>query len=434
MRRTLVGRVALAQVIVGLSTLAAMVGLSFLAMTFVLTRHLDQGLLALCELGTKRAHRFGEKPRPPKWMIEEMEEHRPIGVRIEVQDLSGRRIVADGKGPALVATGGACATQGVYRVCEASAAGYRFLAGASRQAGLADRNRFAAAIAAVAGLLAILVIIFGQATARRALASLPLMARRIAAIEPGGAERVGEVPPYDELIVLARSFDDLLRRVEEALATERRFAAEASHELRTPLTVLRGELEELVRREPAGPAARALGSVDKLVQLVEALLWLTRSQRPFEAADLAVVNAADLVREQARAIGARYPGRTVDVAAPDEILVRAHEPLLARAVANLIDNALKHSPASAPVSIRASLHGDVVELQVEDGGEGVAPELRDRIFEPFVRGGKARATTEGFGLGLPLAAAVARAHGGSLRMDPGDSPGSRFVLALPALA
>lgn len=434
MTRTLVGRVALVQVAIGIATLAAMVALSFVAMTFVLTRHLDQGLLALCELGAKRARKVPDRPRPRKWLIEEMEEHRPIGVRIEVQDERGAILAADGKGPALRATDGGCSTQGLYRVCGVRERGLRFLAGASREAGLADRNRFTAAISAVAGLLALLVLALGHATARRVLASLPLMARRIAAVAPGGPDRVGTVAPFQELTTLARSFDDLLARVEEALATERRFAAEASHELRTPLTIIRGEIEALARHEPTGgPASRALGSVDKLVQLVEALLWLTQTQRPLERSDLAVVNAADVVREQVSATAARHPRRAIHVDAPDELLVRGHEPLLARAVGNLLDNAVKHTPAEADVAVRVVGKNDTIEVTVEDRGAGVPPELRERIFEPFVRGGIARATTEGFGLGLPLAAAVARAHGGELRLDLNDGPGSRFVLSLPAL-
>jgi signal transduction histidine kinase len=421
------------QLAVVLAVLAAMLLLSFAAVTFVLTRSWDQGLVALCQVGTKRAEKRAEKQQGVKWVQQEMEEHRPIGVRMEIQDLAGAVLGADGKGPPLLSRGEGCRNQGSYRVCERHAAGLHILTGVSRADGLRDRDLFLAASAGIALFLALAAVASTRSITRRALAGLSRMARSIATLQPGTAQRVPAADAHQELEVLAGSFNQLLARVEEALASERRFTAEASHELRTPLTVLRAEVEGLTRGEaPGGPAARALEAVDGLIRLVEALLWLARSQGPLDEDALEVVNLADLARAQAARVGASYPGRDVKVEAPDEVLVAADEPLLARAVTNLVDNALKHAPAPAGVRVAVSERADQAQLEVEDEGPGIGLEVSARIFEPFFRGGPARGRTVGFGLGLPFAHSVARALGRRLSHEP-SSVGTRFVLTLPIL-
>ncbi|HEY0705562.1 MAG TPA: HAMP domain-containing sensor histidine kinase [Polyangia bacterium] len=437
---TLVGRMALVQLAVVLGVLAAMVGLSFVVVTYVLARNWDQGLLALCDVGVKRANRMLEKsspdkPRGPKWVMDEMEEHRPIGVRIELQDANGTLVVSDGKGPRLVAQGPGCRNQGEYRVCERHAAGLHVLAGHSRAPGLADRNAFVLASAVVALLLGLLAAALVRRIAARGLVGLSQMADGIARITPGTGTRLEKVPAYQELALLGQSFNGLLARVEEALAHERRVAVQASHELRTPLTVLRGELEELVEKDGTVGAKRALGAADGLIRLVEALLWLSRSQAPLAADARGVVNLADVVREQVAHTRALHGQRPIDVVAPDEVLVSGNEPLLGRAVGNLIDNACKYTPGGGAVHVSvtpAAEAGGAAQVTVTDEGPGIPADLHARIFEPFFRGGDARAKTDGVGLGRPLAHSVARAHGGELSLTPSER-GARFVLSIPAL-
>ncbi|HEY0715744.1 MAG TPA: HAMP domain-containing sensor histidine kinase, partial [Polyangia bacterium] len=388
---TLVGRMALLQLGVVLGVLAAMVGLSFVVMTYVLTRTWDKGLLALCDVGAKRANRMQEKaspdkPRGPGWVMDEMEEHRPIGVRIELQQAGGVLLLSDGKGPRLVAQGDGCRNQADYRVCERRAGGLYVLAGHSRGPGLADRNRFVLASAGVAGLLSLLAGAMVRRLAARGLAGLSKMADGIGKIAPGTGARLAEVPAYRELAVLGQSFNGLLARVEDALTHERRIAAQASHELRTPLTILRGELEELVDKPESAGAQRALVAADGLIKLVEALLWLSRSQAPLGPDARTIVNVADVVREQAVHLRAIYGAGRVTVDAPDEVLVSGNEPLLGRAIGNLIDNACKHTPATGEVRIAVAVEGDGVAVTVTDEGPGIPPELASRIFEPFFRG------------------------------------------------
>jgi signal transduction histidine kinase len=431
-KRTLVGRMALVQLVVVLCALAAMVGLSFVAMTVALQRRWDHDLRALCDSGVELSARMSTKKRPTHWLMDELEDHQALGVRVELHDRSGAVLDSEGDGPALLAGGDGCRDQGSYRVCQATAGDVVILAGLSREGGLRDRALFVAVSAAVALILGVLAMLFTRAIARRSLSGLSSMATSIDRLQPGTDRRLPAPADYRELRVLERSFNDLLGRAEQALMMERRFAAEASHELRTPLTVLRAEIEELAGRDGgSGPAARALASVDGLIGLVEALLWLSRSQAPLDAEARALVNVPDLVRDHAGSVAAAYPRHTVEVDAPDELLVQADERLLGRAIANLIDNACKHSRAAGRVAIAVTEVAEDIVVAVSDDGPGVPAELRERIFEPFFRGGAARAETDGFGLGLPLASTVARAHGGTLTLATAPA-GSRFVLRLPA--
>ena len=174
------------------------------------------------------------------------------------------------------------------------------------------------------------------------------------------------------------------------MAREKRFSQEASHELRTPLTVLRGRLEQLAQELAARPdlareARAAVEDVESLDRLVGALLLLARS----ESAPLPMtpVNLCDLAREAARqhpSAGGLRPA-SIEVEAPDEILVRGSEELLGRALGNLLENARKFGGAGARIRIRVHRQrGDAV-LCVEDDGPGIPPEQRPFVFERFFR-------------------------------------------------
>jgi signal transduction histidine kinase len=420
--------------------LATLVALSHLAATEVLRREWDQSLTTVNELtGRQLAEEdHAGSNLNAKELAEDVDEYRPAGVRIEMRDHSGALVAAVGGGPNLAATGGGCASQGEWRVCEREVGGWQLRSGRSRAAGLALRNRFVAAIAGAALLVGLVVGVLTRAIVGRAMAPFSRISERISSLRLGSGQRVGlDNPRWGELATLAGAFDELLARMDEALARERRFAAEASHELKTPLTVLRAEVEALAAREAdGGTAGRALRSVDALIGLVESLLWLAHAQTPLPSESLEVINLADLVREQAAQACRAVPhaGRRVEVAAPDELLIKGNERLLARALANLLDNALKYSPAIAPVRVNVRHEGEDVLVEVADGGSGISVELERRVFEPFFRGGRERAATAGFGLGLPLARAVARAHRGDVLLVDTSSAGTSFLLRLPEAA
>jgi signal transduction histidine kinase len=251
----------------------------------------------------------------------------------------------------------------------------------------------------------------------------------------GQGARVDEDGPA-EIRALLRSVNELLGRLDAAWTAQARFTAEAAHELRTPVTSMLGELDVALRR-PRSPEeyARVLGSVRddvlRLGRLVEGLMALARVDSGQAAADRTREAAADLAR---RALDLEGPGLaragcpvTLDVR--DDAEVEVHEPLVVAALANLLRNAAVHAPGR-PVRMWVARRGDRVAVGVDDAGPGIPPADREAVFDRFARGGEARRTSDGLGLGLPLAREVARRHGGECRIEDGAA-GARVVMELP---
>jgi two-component system sensor histidine kinase TctE len=257
---------------------------------------------------------------------------------------------------------------------------------------------------------------------RRAIEPLSDLAQRVAAVEPGSGVGFQPKATLRELEALERRFGELVQRFEESLLREKQFTAHASHELRTPLTLARAEVEVLPNSEAA------LGALARLESLTEILLWFARAQAPLQGEDMDVVNLADVIANQVPQASA---GVVIAAQLPDEALVRGDERLLARATWNLLDNAIKHGDSS-DITVSLVRDADELELCVTNGGPSIEGRLRDEIFVPFVQGPN---RSSGFGLGLPFARAVARAHGGELVLaDSSRAPGTTLLLRLPLLA
>jgi two-component system OmpR family sensor kinase len=265
-------------------------------------------------------------------------------------------------------------------------------------------------------------------------------------------ERVPDADPTTEVGQVGAALNRMLGHVERALAARqeseqhvRRFVADASHELRTPLASIRG-YTELVRRtdEPlpdgVGQAlARVEAEALRMTALVEDMLLLARldagRELELETVDLAEL-AVDAVAD-AHAAGPDHRWR-LDVAADDEgdgdpvTLVRGDEHRLRQVLANLLTNARVHTPAGTHVQVGVRREGDDVVVRVADDGPGIPPDLRERLFERFTRGDASRSHASGStGLGLAIANAVVRAHGGTLTCT--SQPGRTvFTVALPA--
>jgi signal transduction histidine kinase len=276
------------------------------------------------------------------------------------------------------------------------------------------------------------IALSSRAVTRRAIRPLLELTARVEAVEPGTGERSGFRSDLSELDALGRRFDDLVERFDAALAREKRFSAEASHELRTPLTIARAELEELMASATHDPRAlaRAVSSIDRLSSLVDALLWFARAQGRLDTEHLEVVNLADIVRDELDVVGRVLALQVTDRCIPDEALVRGDEELLRRAVANLLENAAKHGDG-APAAVRLIQFGDRLKLSIANGGRPIPAQFRDGIFMPFFRYRGDEHTVDGFGLGLPFARAVARAHGGELEHEPSSEHEVVMLLTLP---
>lgn len=302
-------------------------------------------------------------------------------------------------------------------------------------------------IALIAGLLVIRL-------ALRPLDSVVATASRVAGqrLDSGDVDRIERVPaadavPSTEAGRVGAALNLLLDRVESALnarqhseARLRRFVADASHELRTPLASVRGYSELLGRSggrlnaDGRRSAERIESEARRMSALVDELLLLARLDAGVPLAQ----DPVDLTRIVLEAVSdahALAPDHGWLLEVPEEpVLVTGDEARLTQAVTNLIRNARLHTPAGTTVTT-GLVAGERVLLTVADDGPGVPDDIREELFEPFVRGDSARGRTEedSTGLGLAIVHAIATAHGGELRVD--SAPGRTvFSVELPARA
>ena len=279
----------------------------------------------------------------------------------------------------------------------------------------------------------------GYALARRALAPIDHLAadaRRITADRLH--ERLAVPNQHDEIGRLAAVFNDALARIEAAFEHLRRFTADASHELRTPLSVMRG-IGELGLRDTRGPAEYqdAIGSmleeVDRLTRLVDTLLRLSRGDAGTVKLTPEVIDLAELAREVSSSLQvlAEERGQRIHLDLHAASRVRADRLVLREAVTNIIDNAVKYSPAQSTITIAVDVAEGQAQLAVKDEGPGIAAGHRDRIFDRFYRIDEGRSREMGgTGLGLAIAKWAVEANGGQLTVASGDS-GSVFSISLP---
>jgi signal transduction histidine kinase len=236
----------------------------------------------------------------------------------------------------------------------------------------------------------------------------------------------------DEVAELARTFNDMLDRLEEAFSTQRRFIDDAGHELRTPITIIRGHLELLgddaaERRETT---ALVMDELDRMARIVDDLLVLAKAEQP-DFIDRHPLDVAELTEElaaKASALGDR--GWRLESLA--RVVVDADRQRLTQAVMNLARNAAEHTPAGTPVHLGSRADPGEVRLWVRDEGPGIAEADQAWIFERFARGGAGRRRTEGAGLGLAIVRAIAEAHGGRVELESAPGNGSTFAIVLPA--
>jgi len=251
----------------------------------------------------------------------------------------------------------------------------------------------------------------------------------------------------DEMSELAEAANRMAARLgaseserEVAEAARRDLVAAVSHDLRTPLTSLRllaGAVEEELVDEDTRRRylAQMSGHIEALSGLIDDLFELSRLEAGDIQWSMQQVALDELVAETVEAMQPHADQKRVAVRAEVSALVapaRANPEKLQRVLLNLIQNAIRHTPADGSVTVAAVSNGATVEVEVADTGEGVAPEERERVFEPFFRGGEGRSRTgEGTGLGLAICRAIVEAHGGKIWLA--DSPsGTRVRFSLPS--
>ncbi len=264
------------------------------------------------------------------------------------------------------------------------------------------------------------------------------LARRISAEHLG--HRLDLRLPDDEVGRLARTFDEMIARLDDAFRRQRQFTADASHELRTPLTVMKGQIDVALQKEREPQDYRRVlqgvnDEVDRLVHLAGSLLTLTRAdagQVPLTLEEVGVAGVVTGAVEHLRPT-AQQKGIAMQVAAGEDLTLRGDEGLLLQLMLNLLDNALKYTPSGGEVTAGWNGTEGQVELWVRDTGVGIPEQHIPHIFDRFYRVDRARSRAEGgVGLGLAICRWIVEAHGGSLRVESAPGKGSTFTALLPA--
>jgi two-component system heavy metal sensor histidine kinase CusS len=226
--------------------------------------------------------------------------------------------------------------------------------------------------------------------------------------------------------------DEIAERLARSIEYQRRFITHAAHELRSPLAALYGELQQALRRERSADEykqslASALKASRRLKRLADDLLELARAERNEKPESVPVAVA---VSEAIQALSSLANEKSLAIEHDQtECSVIAAPGIPERILHSLIENAIRFSPKGGTIRLQVET-SDVVKIAVRDEGAGVAPEERERVFEPFYRSTNVtRASGEGTGLGLTIARELARAHGGDIRV--GDGRGGCFEVLLP---
>ena len=287
----------------------------------------------------------------------------------------------------------------------------------------------------------LLCVAVGYEIARRGLkpvARISETAGRIRSTTLGQRLPAGEFSA--ELDALARTFNDMLDRLQESFERISRFSADIAHELRTPLANLRGEVEVTLGKprsaeEYQETLSSSLEEAARLSRLIESLLFLARAEHPetqIQRERLDVATILSGVREFYEAAAAES-GVTLGLQAGSPVPAELDRPLLQRAVGNLVENALAHTARGGNVTLAASRDNGKVRIEVSDTGCGIAAEHLPRVFDRLYRVDRSRtAATGGTGLGLAIVKSIAELHGGSAEISSEVGKGTRVRLILPA--
>ena len=324
--------------------------------------------------------------------------------------------------------------------CQVDSAGYLVVACQGLDSIAADLTLLRRVLFLATPLLWALAGFGGYLVARRNLAPLGWMAEQAYRISGSNLETRLEIGrAAEELEVLARSFNELLARLDQTFAGMRRFVADASHELRTPIAIIRGEADVALSRERSAAAYREtlaviLDESRRLSRLVDDLLNLARADAGNLRLETREFYFGDLLRDCCRSLQALAAARgiAVECRAPEDAPYRGDEELLHRLATNLLDNAIRHTPLGGRVEASLEAAGSDYLIRVTDTGTGIAPEALPHLFERFYRGDAARSRQDGgFGLGLAIVKWVAESHGGSVGVSSQPGAGSIFTVTLP---
>lgn len=307
---------------------------------------------------------------------------------------------------------------------------------------LEEDSRLIAAFRRVFAVTMVLLIALaagvGWFMARRAVSGVEAIARTARGISGGNlARRVPVTGRGDEIDGLAATLNAMLDRIEKLVTEVREMGDNIAHDLKSPLTRIRGaaEVTLLTARSAAEYEAMAAGAIeecDRLLGLIDTMLMISRTEAGVEKPARERIDLAALLREAGElfAAAAEDRGVTLETRLPEALAMDGDPRMLRRLLANLLDNAVKYTPAGGRVSVGLTAREGVAEVTVADTGSGIGAADLPRIFERFYRCDQSRSVA-GTGLGLSLARAIARAHGGEIAAASRPGAGSRFTVTLP---
>lgn len=291
-------------------------------------------------------------------------------------------------------------------------------------------------------LAVLLSSIGGYLIAGRSLSPVGAMAEQARQITAESLSQRLPVPnSFDELGQLATVFNHTLERLENSFMELKRFTADASHELRTPLTALRA-VGEVALREAHDPATlrEVIGSMleeaGRLNDLAEAMLTLARvesGEEPARSLPLCLNELLSEVKETLEVL-AMDKQQLIQVIQPEKVMAKSDRVLLKQALMNILHNAIRYSPSQSQIRLRCLRQDALAIIEIEDQGEGIAPEHQAKVFTRFYRIDEARSRAEGgTGLGLAIAKRSVERQGGRLELESRVGKGSLFRVILPAL-
>jgi heavy metal sensor kinase len=300
-------------------------------------------------------------------------------------------------------------------------------------------DAFQRTFVAIMAVLFILAAVIGWFMARRALAGVENVTRTARRISGSSlTERVPVTGREDEIDQLAVTFNQMLDRIQTLVSGIKEMTDNIAHDLKSPITRIRGEAELTLvgsgsREEYEAAAASAIEECDRLIEMINTMLFISRTEAGVTQPERAEMDIAALVRDACRLFKApaEEKGITLDGRGPERLALSGDIRLLQRMIGNLLDNAIKYTRANGRVDVAVrSLTGGRVEIEVRDTGPGISATDLPHVFERFYRGDPSRSLT-GAGLGLSFARAVARAHGGDITAASSPGDGSTFTVTLP---
>jgi signal transduction histidine kinase len=315
---------------------------------------------------------------------------------------------------------------------------YTLLVGRDNRLFAPLEKRFWYGLSSAVGVLLVSGVLIGVITRRALMSQVYSIRQTVTAIIQGDLKhRLPTLFKDDELNTLSRTINGMLEQIELLVHGVRNVSNSIAHDLRTPLAELRSRLEELLLIRPSSDETfdeidGAVADVDRVIRIFDALLRLAEIDAGMRRSGFVTIDVTDLAATAVEfyAPAAELKNIALTFHAKASLPVQGDPVLLAQALSNLIDNAIKFSPDNGAIEVAVRRRGDgAVEIAVTDNGPGIDDGEKIKVVERFYRGDASRGTP-GVGLGLSLVQAVAKLHGTAIELSD-QRPGLRVVLALP---